>query len=128
MRLAVITHGVSALIVGQALASPALTTSATTMRASPNARASIVQAIPANAEIDLNHCSRSWCYASWRDRFGYISARAVAAGPDGEPGDYPVEPPPFAAAPDDPPHFAWGPGSYWGPGFGWGYYAYRWHY
>ena len=51
-----------------AFADPAMTTAPVVMRrAAPSPKARIVQSIPANARIDLSHCSRDWCYASWRD-------------------------------------------------------------
>eukprot|EP01037_Dinobryon_pediforme_P011891 gene11891-11983_t len=64
-------------MIGSASASPAETTRTAVMRASPNARARILQVIPPNAQIDLESCGRYWCYASWRGIFGYVSARSI---------------------------------------------------
>ncbi|MGO4869800.1 MAG: hypothetical protein ACLPGW_04195 [Roseiarcus sp.] len=94
-----------------------MTTAPVVMRAAPSPKARIVQSIPANARIDLSHCSRDWCYASWRDRFGYVRAAAIAAAP------YEAGPPAY-----------YGPGYYGppavvGPWWGWGrpyYYGYGW--
>jgi hypothetical protein len=67
------------------------------MRRAPNAHSHIVQTIPPNAQIDLEHCSGGWCYASWRNLFGYIPAFAVAeAGP---PPMVPLPPPIRVTAP-----------------------------
>ena len=46
MRRILVVLGMSTLISGQALASPALTSSPTIMRASPSPKARVVQAIP----------------------------------------------------------------------------------
>ena len=50
------------------------------MRRAPSAHSHIVQTIPANAQIDVENCSGGWCYASWRNLFGYVPAFAVAQG------------------------------------------------
>ncbi len=120
----VLAFAASALLAGQALAEPALTASATIMRNAPGPKAGIVQSIPARAEIDLSHCQKDWCYASWRDRFGYISARAVAAGPEGGPVAYGYGlPPPFVEGPPVYPVYrtwGWGFSCGFGPGCRWG--------
>ena len=103
-----------------ALAAPALTVTPAIMHRGPSVRSHIVQEIPANAQIDLQSCTGGWCYASWRDLFGYVPADAVAGGP-----------PPLAAAPPAvvvaptvvAPAWGWG-GPYMG--FGWGYGWRRW--
>jgi SH3-like domain-containing protein len=96
------------LAASAASADPAVTTVAAGMRGAPTAKARLVQSVPANAEIDLNYCSKAWCYASWRDRFGYLPASAVAA-------------PPYPDQPDGgPPPIA---GSGWGGGWGPFYYG-----
>jgi len=97
-----------------ALADPAITVAPATMHRTPNFHSRIVQHVPANAQIDLEGCTGGWCYASWRDLFGYIRAEALA-------GDAPpvaVAPPVVVA-----PTWGWG-----GPyvGFGWGYGWRRW--
>ena len=91
-----------------------------------------MQSVPANAEIDLQNCTGEWCFASWRNRAGYIPAFAV--GEAGAPQGFAMEPapPPVAMGPppvvvDTPvyvaPAYGWG-----GPyvGFGWGYGWRRW--
>jgi hypothetical protein len=87
-------------------ADPAITTTATAMRAAPSAKARLVQHVPGNAEIDLNQCSRAWCYASWRN---YLPAATVAAQPD-----------PAASLYGPPPAVV---GSEWGGGVGPFYYG-----
>jgi hypothetical protein len=94
-----------------ATADPAVTTTAASMRGAPNAKGRFVQRVPANAEIDLNYCSKAWCYVSWRDRFGYLPASAIAAQP--YPGE-PVGGPPIAGS-------GWGGG--WGPFYYGGWYG-----
>ena len=93
------------------LAEPADTVSASIMHRTPNAHSRVVQEIPANARIDLSSCSRGWCYASWRDLFGYVPADAVAAV---------VAPPPVIVARPVAvaPPWGWG-GPYAGVGWGW---------
>jgi uncharacterized protein YraI len=117
MRRLILTFGLCLGIAAPAFADPARTTAPTVMRAAPNPTARIVQRIPANAEIDLSHCSRHWCYVSWRDRFGYVRADTVAAAPyaAGAPGY------------DGPGYY--GPPVVVGPWWGWGrpfYYGYGW--
>ena len=94
MRRVLVVLGMSALISGQALASPALTLSPTIMRASPSPRARVVQAIPNNTQIDLNYCGKAWCYVSWRNLFGYVSAKSVVALPEAPPPAVVYGPPP----------------------------------
>ena len=109
-------------LVGQALADPAITAAPAAMHRSPSERSHIVQTIPPNAQIDLQHCSAGWCYASWRNLFGYIPAFVVAQGGplmEAPPPPVVVAAPPVVIAP------AWGWG---GPyvGAGWGYGWRRW--
>ena len=109
-------------LVVPAFAEPAVTTAPATMHRAPSEHSRVVQNIPPNAEIDLSHCSGDWCYASWRNLFGYIPAFAVAeAGlPPGAVAPLPppvvVAPPPVVVAPA----FGWG-GPYVGVGWGYGW-------
>ena len=115
MRRLIVTFGLCVGLVAPVFADPARTTAPVVMRAAPTAKARVVQNIPANAEIDLSHCSGDWCYASWRDRFGYVEANAVAAAP------YAAAPPGYAGP------YYYGPAV--GPWQGWGrpyYYGYGW--
>jgi hypothetical protein len=84
------------------------------MHRAPSVHSHIVQEIPANAQIDLQTCAAGWCYASWRNLFGYIPAASVA----GEPPPL-VARPPVVVAPSVVVGPTWGWG---GPyiGFGWG--------
>jgi len=102
MRRLVIAFGLL-VFAGSALAHPAMTTVGTQMRASPSAHSRVVQAIPANAQVDVEHCGPVWCSASWRDIPGFVRADAVV------PGGVLLRP---AYRPLPPPFF--------GP-FGWGY-------
>jgi hypothetical protein len=106
---------ISALQVGQAVASPAVTTFATVMRVSPSPRAHVVQAIPDSAQIDDSNCEKSWCFVSWRNQFGYVPANSVAALPEAPREVYAA--PPVVVAP----YCGWGWGWGWGPGYyhGW---------
>ncbi len=101
-------------------ADPALTVVPSVMRAAPSARARPVQEVPANAQIDLNNCSGSWCYSSWRNVFGYLPVNSIEVLPYAPPPAVvpapPIIAPPIVAAP-------WG----WGPGYGYRYgYGYGW--
>ena len=127
MSRILIALGAAALAIGHALASPAVTATPTIMRASPSSKAAVVQAIPANAEIEVDGCGKVWCHASWRSRAGFVRVEAVAALPAGEP--YPPEPPPpVVVAPFYPPPYPWGPGYYYGPGVGFGFGYHHWRY
>ncbi len=77
------------------------------MRAGPSGKAALVQRVPQRAEIELKKCTRSWCRASWRGRFGYVPAEAVVFGspPMALAGD--KMPPPVVNAPTDAPRPAW---------------------
>ncbi len=66
------------------------------MRRAANVHSRVVQAIPANAEVEIRSCGADWCYGSWRGRHGYLPAFAVAQG-----GPPPV--PPVAFSPPPPP-------------------------
>ena len=113
MRALLCALGFSAVFAASAAADPAVTGAEAAMRQAPSATARIVQRAPANAEIDLSQCSGAWCYASWRNRFGYLPATVIAGAP------YPP-----AAAPADGPYGSWS-GAAVGP-FSYGYGWYRW--
>ncbi len=107
-------------MAGPSFADPAITTAWSNMRRAPSGHSRVVQSVPANAEIDLQNCDGEWCYASWRNRFGYIPAFAVdeAGGP----------PPAMAAAPPivvAPPPVVVGPAFGWGGPYVGGYYGWR---
>ena len=115
-------------LAGSALADPAMTTTQSSMRREPAPHSRIVQTVPADAQIDVQSCAGGWCYASWRNLFGWIPAYAVA---DAGPPPYPVAPPPVAVAPPVviAPPVVVGPGyGYgWGHPYGWGGgYGYGW--
>jgi hypothetical protein len=113
MRRVLVVLGMSTLISGQALASPALTSSPTIMRASPSSKARVIQAIPNNVQIDLNYCDKAWCYVSWRNLLGYVSAKSVVALPEAPPPGVVYGPPAVVVAP----YYGWG----WDYGWGWGF-------
>jgi uncharacterized protein YraI len=73
--------GLSILPFSPAVADPAETTEPTVMRAAPSSRARFVQSIPNGGQIDLSSCVRTWCYASWRDLFGYVPVRSIVVLP-----------------------------------------------
>jgi hypothetical protein len=126
LRHFVLAASIGAGLVSQALADPAITAAPSAMHRAPNPHSGVVQTIPANAQIDLQNCEGDWCYASWRNRFGWIPAFAVAeGGPPGAYGPPPGEyaPPPVVMAPPPivvAPTFGWG-GPYYGGGWGYGY-------
>jgi hypothetical protein len=103
---------------------PAMTGAPVTMRGAPSGKARIVQHIPARAEIDLSSCSHGWCYASWRNLFGYIPAEVIVGGPPPAtlPGNQ-LPPPVVNAQPTyvTPPVGGWsGPYVGFSGGYGWG--------
>jgi hypothetical protein len=114
-----------------ALATPsfadmAMTGTPVTMHATASAKSRVVQRIPANAEIDLSKCGRGWCFASWRNLFGYIPADAVVLGPP--PAALPGNELPPAVAYAQPTYLAPPVWTWSGPyvGVGWGYGWGRW--
>jgi hypothetical protein len=113
---------VSASLVAPAMAEPAMTGAPVAMRAGPSGKAGIVQRIPGSAEIDLLKCTRGWCRASWRGRFGYIPAEAVVLGPPPSSLSGDKMPPPFSnAPPTDVPRPTWNwQGFYLGGNLGFG--------
>ncbi len=94
MRRLFSAFGFGLAFAGTAIANPAMTTVETQMRESPNSHARVVQAIPANAQIDVGGCGPVWCSASWRDIPGFVRANAVTAGFAGPSPVYRVGPPP----------------------------------
>ena len=129
MRRLVAALGLSLIMAGGALASPAMTIMPTTMRQSPNSKAAVVQSIPANAEIDITGCGKIWCSASWKDIPGFVRASSINAAPGAAPlVDADTPPPPPAAVYVGPPPLVVAPfGCCWGPGWGYGW-GYRRHY
>jgi hypothetical protein len=99
------------LAASPALAEPVWTNAPSVMRRAPNPAARVVQEIPPSAQIYLKSCRGDWCYASWRNRSGYIPAYAVAE--EAPPSDFGAPPVGGGAVVVGPPPVA-------GPGFGWG--------
>ena len=128
LRRFALAAGLCLGLVGPALADPAITTTLSSMRREPAPHSRIVQTVPANAQIDLQSCAGGWCYASWRNLFGWIPAYAVAQGGAPSygvaPAPYPVAPPVVIAPPPVVVGPAWGYG--WGHPYGWGGYGYGW--
>jgi hypothetical protein len=126
LRRSLLAAGLVFGLVGPSFAGPAVTTAWSNMRRAPNGHSRVVQSVPANAEINLLTCSGDWCYASWRNRLGWIPAFAVreAGAPPAVAGSAPVvaAPPIMVAAPPAAvgPAFGWG-GLYVGFGYGWGW-------
>lgn len=119
MRRSLLAAGLVFGLVGPSFADPAVTTAWSNMRRAPDGHSRVVQSVPANAEIDLQNCSGDWCYASWRNQFGWIPA--FAAGEAGAPSVV-AAPPIVVAAPPVVvgPAFGWG-GPYVGFDYGWGW-------
>jgi hypothetical protein len=117
LRRVLLAAGIGLCLVGPALAEPVITVAPAAMRRAPSAHSHIVQTLPANAQIDVENCSGGWCYASWRNLFGYVPAFAVAQG--GPPPMVASPPPVIVAAPPivAAPAFGWG-GPYVGGGWG----------
>jgi hypothetical protein len=104
--------GCGAIFGGAASADPALTNAPAVMRTAPSPKAQVVQQVPANAQIDLSGCSGGWCYASWRDLFGYLPVRIIG-------------PQPYRPAAPPPPSYG-GPAVEVASVFGWGFYGPGW--
>ncbi len=110
--------------VAQSFAYPAMTVASSNMRKAANPYSPVVQAVPANAQIDIQSCGGEWCYGSWRNLYGFLPAFAVAqAAPPLPPvvGFAPPPPPVVVAAPmlvAPAPVYRWG-GPYVGVGWGW---------
>jgi len=119
MRYATLAVIIATSAPATVFADPAMTVVPAVMRAAPSPRARPVQAVPANAQIDLNSCSGGWCYSSWRNLVGYLPVSSIEALPYSQPPVVvapPIVAPPVAVAP-------WG----WGPGIGYRYgYGYGW--
>jgi hypothetical protein len=110
------------LTAAPAVAEPVWTGAPSVMRYAPNPSARVVQNVPPNAQIYLRSCRGDWCYASWRNRSGYLPAYAVNV--ESAPGAAPP-PPVFGGGgvgigPPPPPPGApiWG-GPYVGMNWGW---------
>jgi len=116
MRRLLTALGFGLAFAGAASANPAMTTMDTQMRASPDAHARVVQAIPAHAQIDVEGCGPVWCSGSWRDVPGYVRANAVVPGAGGPLHAYPgaPPPPPVVVAPFGF-YYGWGWGHPWRP-------------
>ena len=84
-------------------ASPAQTFRDVAMFQGPSSHSPVVQSIPANAQIDVQSCGRTWCYGSWREIPGFVLAKALVFGGGGAPYGDVAPPPPYADAPPPPP-------------------------
>ena len=131
MRRLLLAAGLLGALLGPSFADPAITTASSTMRRAANPWSRIVQAVPANAQIDIQSCRGAWCYGSWRGLYGFLPSFAVAPG-----GPGPVGPagPPVAFAPPPPPLvvtapviFAPAPVYHWGGPYVGGGVGYGWN-
>jgi hypothetical protein len=116
--------------MGPSFADPTITVASSNMRKAANPHSAVVQAVPANAQVDIQSCGGDWCYGSWRGRSGFLPSFAVAQG-----APPPVAPPPVVYAAPAPPVVVTAPVvvdppvHYWGGpyvGVGWGYGWGRW--
>ena len=101
---AALVAGALFALAAPARANPALTVVPATMRAAASRHAPVVQAVPANAEIDIQGCGPRWCYGSWRGLSGYLPTFAVQGAPP-----VAAPPPAFGFAPPPPPIVTPGP-------------------
>ncbi len=126
MRRLLLAAGLCFIFAVPSFADQAMTGAPVTMHATASSKSRVVQRIHANAEIDLSKCGHGWCFASWRNLFGYIPAEAIVLGPPPAtlPGNE-LPPPVVNALPTyaTPPVWSWS-----GPyvGVGWGYGWSRW--
>ncbi len=126
MRRLRLAAGIVGCLVSPALADPAMTTASSNMRRAASPYAPVVQAVPADAQVDIQSCGGDWCYGSWRGLYGFLPSFAVAqAGPPpavwGAPPPVVVGPP-VVVAPPPVVHYWGGPYA----GVGWGYGWRRW--
>ena len=123
MRRLLLAAGLCVIFAAPSFADQAMTGAPVTMHATASSKSHVVERIPANAEIDLSKCDHGWCYASWRNLFGYIPADAVVLGPPPAtlPGNE-LPPPVVYALPTyaTPPAWSWG-GPYIGGSWGYGW-------
>ena len=120
MRRFLLAVGLLAALAGPSLAHPSLTTAPSAMRKAANPHSRVVQAVPANAEVDIQSCGAEWCYGSWRGLHGFLPAFVVAR--DGAAPPFAAPPPPVVVTAPvlvAPPVYHWG-GPYVGLGWGWG--------
>jgi hypothetical protein len=121
-----IAAGLLGVLVGPSFADPTITTAPSNMHRKPNPHSAIVQAVPADAQVDIQDCGGEWCYGSWRGIHGFLPAFAVAqAGPPPGPPSVAFAPPPppvvVAAPVVVAPAPVWG-GPYFGVGWGYGWH------
>jgi len=125
LRRLLIAAGLFGVLVGSSFADPAITTAPSNMHRRANPHSAVVQAVPADAQIDIQGCRGEWCYGSWRGIYGFLPAFAVTqAGPPPAP-PMAVAPPPLAVTAP----VVVAPAPVWGGpyvGVGWGYGWRRW--
>jgi hypothetical protein len=117
MRRILVLLGLCTFSLAPAVASPALISKATILRATANTHGKVIQALPTNAQIDVQNCGKSWCFISAADKFGYVPASVVASLPEGQPAPA-YAPGPVVVAP---PYYGPYPYPYYGYGYGFGY-------
>ena len=124
MRHLLFAAGFLGALIGPSFADPAITVAPSNMHRAANPYSRILQAVPANAQIDIQSCGGDWCYGSWRGIYGFLPSFALGQG-----GPGPVAPggPPVVFAPPPPPLVVTAPvvvAPRWGGPFvggGWGY-------
>jgi hypothetical protein len=129
MRRLFVPLGLLLLCVSPAIADPALLAKPTILRATASSHGKVIQALQSNAQIDVNNCGKTWCFVSWRDKFGYVPVSVVAALPEAQPRADAYPPPgpavgaPYYGGPYLEPYgvFDYGYGYGRGYGGGWGH-------
>jgi uncharacterized protein YraI len=101
------------LSAGIALAAPAITKSAATLRAGPGSQYQAVGRLPPRAAVDVAGCNSGWCEVAWNGADGFVSAGVLAMA--GEPA--PVAGADHDYSYDDTPDYLYATPDFYGPAY-----------
>ncbi len=74
MKYRILALAAGALMLSAGAASAATVTNAVNLRAGPGTSYSVIDTLPAGADVDILNCTGSWCRVSWDGAVGFASA------------------------------------------------------
>jgi len=74
MKFRILALAAGALMLSAGAASAATVTNDVHLRAGPGTSYSVIDTLPAGADVDVLNCSGNWCRIDWQGRTGFTSA------------------------------------------------------
>jgi hypothetical protein len=74
MKYRILALATGALMLSAGAASAATVTNTVNLRAGPGTSYSVIDTLPAGADVDVLNCTGNWCRVSWDGAVGFASA------------------------------------------------------